>query len=275
MGRNDYNKIKQNRIDRLTGRAEKKAAASDAAYNASKRLADQIPFGQPILVGHHSEKRARRDADRIGNYATKSVELDREAKSLAARAAAAESNCTISSDDPDAIEALREKLAKLEEVQEMMKAANKIIQRKPKNEATSEKIEKLVALGFKEATAVKLFEGARWEIGFQGFQLSNNNAKINATKKRIEELERAGSIEYSRKEYEGFAVIVDPDLNRIQIDFESVAIYRELCERTGLNMRRYGFVFSRRDGNCWQRKITGNASYAARQVIRLLTGNDA
>lgn len=272
MGRNDYNEIKEARIERLNDRAEKKAAASDAAYKAGKQIADMIPFGQPILVGHHSEKRARRDVDRIRNYATKSVELDREAKSLAARAASAESNRTISSDDPDAIEALREKLANLEEVQEKMIAANKIIHGKPKNEATPEKIEKLVALGFTEALAAKLFEGSRWEIGFQSFQLSNNNAKINATKKRIEELERAGSIEYSRKEYEGFAVIIDPDLNRVQIDFDSVTVYRELCERTGLNMRRYGFVFSRRDGNCWQRKLNGSGVYAASQIATLLTG---
>jgi predicted RNA methylase len=36
-------------------------------------IADNIPLGQPILVGHHSEKRARRDAARIENGMRKAV----------------------------------------------------------------------------------------------------------------------------------------------------------------------------------------------------------
>jgi len=35
---------------------------------------DGIPLGQPILVGHHSERRARRDAERIDNGIRRMVE---------------------------------------------------------------------------------------------------------------------------------------------------------------------------------------------------------
>jgi len=38
-------------------------------------IADNIPFGQPILVGHHSERRARRDAEKIENGMRKAVKL--------------------------------------------------------------------------------------------------------------------------------------------------------------------------------------------------------
>jgi len=38
-------------------------AARDAAMRDS--ILDQIPFGQPVLVGHHSERRHRRDLDRV------------------------------------------------------------------------------------------------------------------------------------------------------------------------------------------------------------------
>jgi hypothetical protein len=33
-----------------------------AAHQKARELGDQIPFGQPILVGHHSENRMRRHA---------------------------------------------------------------------------------------------------------------------------------------------------------------------------------------------------------------------
>ncbi|WP_230909749.1 DUF3560 domain-containing protein, partial [Escherichia coli] len=39
------------------------------------RLAAMIPPGQPILVGHHSERRARRDAQRIENGMKRAVML--------------------------------------------------------------------------------------------------------------------------------------------------------------------------------------------------------
>ncbi len=40
-----------------------------------ERLAAMIPPGQPILVGHHSERRARRDAQRIENGMKRAVML--------------------------------------------------------------------------------------------------------------------------------------------------------------------------------------------------------
>ncbi|MGH3738600.1 MAG: DUF3560 domain-containing protein, partial [Micromonosporaceae bacterium] len=40
-------------------------AASDAAYERAGELAKRRPFGQPILVGHHSERSARADQRRI------------------------------------------------------------------------------------------------------------------------------------------------------------------------------------------------------------------
>ena len=55
----------QDRADALAAKAEKQAAAAHAAHAHARELADQIPFGQPILIGHHSENRMRRHATRI------------------------------------------------------------------------------------------------------------------------------------------------------------------------------------------------------------------
>lgn len=50
---------------RLDNLAVKNAAKVDAFSAAANRIASAREFGQPILVGHHSERRARKDQQRI------------------------------------------------------------------------------------------------------------------------------------------------------------------------------------------------------------------
>ncbi len=57
----------EERAERFEGYSERRAADAEAARAAVAAIADNIPLGQPILVGHHSEKRARRDAEKIEN----------------------------------------------------------------------------------------------------------------------------------------------------------------------------------------------------------------
>ena len=81
-------------LDRASERAERfedyqDKRLEDAARTcaAVETLADGIPLGQPILVGHHSEARARRDAERIRNGALKAVQLWRTSEYWKRRAA--------------------------------------------------------------------------------------------------------------------------------------------------------------------------------------------
>lgn len=76
--------------ERLSARAEKKERAAQGKHAAVRAIADHIPLGQPILVGHHSERRARKDADRIFNLTGQGIALQREAEHLARRARATE-----------------------------------------------------------------------------------------------------------------------------------------------------------------------------------------
>lgn len=69
-------------IDRATERAErfenlseKRAQDSEAARVSVAAIADAIPLGQPILIGHHSEKHARRDIERIEYGMRRAVKL--------------------------------------------------------------------------------------------------------------------------------------------------------------------------------------------------------
>ena len=50
---------------RLDNLAIKNAGKADAFADAAHRIADRMVTGQPILSGHHSERRARKDADRM------------------------------------------------------------------------------------------------------------------------------------------------------------------------------------------------------------------
>ena len=63
------------RAERFTGYSGKRASESAQALDEVERLAAMIPPGQPILVGHHSERRARRDAQRIENGMKRAVML--------------------------------------------------------------------------------------------------------------------------------------------------------------------------------------------------------
>ncbi len=63
------------RAERFTTYRGKRAADAEHARKAVASVADGIPFGQPILVGHHSERHARRDADKIESGMRRAVKL--------------------------------------------------------------------------------------------------------------------------------------------------------------------------------------------------------
>lgn len=65
----------ETRAERFDGYSDKRAADSERAREAVAAIADGIPLGQPILVGHHSERHARRDAERIENGMRRAVKM--------------------------------------------------------------------------------------------------------------------------------------------------------------------------------------------------------
>ena len=63
------------RAERFSDYSEHRRAESEQAHHAMAAIADAIPLGQPILVGHHSEQHARKDAQRIQDGMAKTVRL--------------------------------------------------------------------------------------------------------------------------------------------------------------------------------------------------------
>ncbi|MGW2951543.1 ParB/RepB/Spo0J family partition protein [Streptomyces eurythermus] len=79
----------EDRAERFSNRAGRAAAASNARRDAAHDISRRFEFGQPILVGHHSERRARRDQERIDDNMRKSIAENQRAGYWANRAEAA------------------------------------------------------------------------------------------------------------------------------------------------------------------------------------------
>lgn len=79
----------EQRAERFEDYTEKRQRDAKQASDGVQALADHIPLGQPILVGHHSERGARRDARRIENGMRKAVKCWKTADYWTRRAASA------------------------------------------------------------------------------------------------------------------------------------------------------------------------------------------
>lgn len=246
IGRKDYEDRKEARIDHLESRAAKAQTESTAAYRAARSIMEHIPFGQPILVGHHSEKHHRRDLDQIDRNMRKSVEADEKARYYAGRASAAASNAAISSDDPEAAAKLREKLAALQSAQEQDKALNAYY-RKHKTMRGFRGIQDEEA-ALLDAQLAGMREAIRRPV--PSWQLSNRNAEINRIKKRLEALSAIDEMGHAEIEFDGGVIVTNEEINRVQILFDSKpdeAVRREL--------KSWGFRWSPREG-AWQAQRT-------------------
>jgi hypothetical protein len=79
----------EERAERFDGYSDKRAADAEQAHAQVEQITDGIPLGQPILVGHHSQRRAERDAEKIEAGMRKAVRMWETSKYWVARAAGA------------------------------------------------------------------------------------------------------------------------------------------------------------------------------------------
>lgn len=263
-----YAERKAARIERLRARAEDKRAEAGAAYAAADRIASGIPMGQPILVGHHSERRHRRDLDRIDRGMRRSVEATQAAAELERRAAAAESNRAISSDDPTAADQIRAKITALEEGRELARAINARVQaaqRRHKRAGTDWKPEAHVALaamgvrtkwirGFLEAD----FAG---RYGVPDYRLKNDGAEIRRLQARLADLERRAAAPEAPPLVIGDVRIVDEE-NRTRIYFPG-----KPAEAVRARLKGAGFRWAPSEG-AWQRHQGTQARWLAEDIVR-------
>lgn len=77
------------RADRFEDYSDKRTEDAHRAKDAVERIADGTPFGQPIMVGHHSERHARKDAEKIRSGMDRAVKMWETANYWKSRAAGA------------------------------------------------------------------------------------------------------------------------------------------------------------------------------------------
>ena len=257
--RNRYADKLFNKRERLLERADKADREGDARIKRADSDASAIPLGQPILVGHHSEKRDRRFRDRIHNNLSKGYELKNKAGDLRARAASV-GTAGVSSDDPDAIEKLREQLAELEKKQRYYKAINKALRAFDRSGSDDE----LKKLALSDVLIEKLKQPDDFgDRGIPAYKLSNNNSNMRRIRKRIEALSKAADDRTSEQVHGDIRIVDNVEENRVQIFFPATP-----TTDVRKKLKQNGFRWSPTAG-AWQRHRSNAALWWARRCCGL------
>lgn len=246
---NSYEAKQARRRARLEAAATRAATESARRSEAAHAAIEHIPPGQPILVGHHSERRHRADLARHDRNMRAAIDADERSKDLAARAAAVGTG-GISSDDPDAIQKLREELASLQARQKQMRAVNDAHRRFLKDPATLD----AASLSDDDKNRIRTYQPAySWEPHpYPPYRFQNNGGNIRRIEKRIAELERSAARADQPSvvtECGGYTVVRNFELNRLQLKFPG-----KPAESVRRLLKSNGFRWSPTEG-AWQRML--------------------
>ena len=246
LTREEYEAKRQARYDRLIAAAERAQNEGLATSQQGREMFGAIPFGQPILIGHHSEKWDRNYRARADSKVRRGWELQQKAEEYRSRASSIENNHAIFSDDPDAPEKLQEKITKLETLQETYKKVNAAYKKFVKDPASLDKSD------LPESTK-KLIREWQPQYSFehapiQPYVLTNNNANIRRLKERLETVSRKQAAQDTERTAGDIKIEYCPGENRIRIHYParvSKEVYQSLRSAGYRVAPSFGdFVFS-------------------------------
>ena len=165
-------------------------------------------------------------------------------------------NRVISSDDPNAIQKLQDKLEMCEKSQKYMKEVNAYYRKNGTCEGFP---------GMEAARAARLDESVRqaysWDKQpFPSYALTNNSAEIRRLKQRIEKLTVNQEVGFVGWTFDGGEVVADSEENRLQILFDE-----KPDEQKRSALKGNGFKWLPSQG-AWQRQLNDNAIYAASRM---------
>ncbi len=158
----------------------------------------------------------------------------------------------ISADDPQAIEKLEGKLEELEKLQKTMKDINAFY-RKNKTLDGCPNISPKIIEHIKKYMSVE-------DKPYPTWVLANNNAEIRRLKKRISDLTQRDETTYEGWNFNGGAVEINKQENRLQVFFEE-----KPDEDTRTILKHNGFHWSPK-AKAWQRQLTDRAIYTAKNL---------
>lgn len=264
---NHFEEKRAAKAERFDELAAKHRAASDSRYKTARAIGDCIPFGQPILVGHHSERGHRSAIAKIDTNMRKSIEHSDTADYYDNKADNARNNTAIFSDDPEAVTKMREKIAGLVAGNDRAKGINARL-RKWKTKAVaivaiaalpdSDEDKKLLGLALETCN---YWANPPERINAYYMSTTGNTAEIKRLQDRIVSLERVQARGTKETTVGSVRILENAEENRLQLFFPG-----KPAEDMREKLKRWGFRWSPLAG-AWQRHLTPSAIYAARQVL--------
>lgn len=231
----DYEERQEQKKEAYQSLAEKKREESTQREKNAQSLADCMN-GQPILIGHHSEKKTRKGYEKIHNDRMKAQELIQTAEHYDHKADLIDKPAGISQDDPEAIKKLKEKLAGVLKEIAYWKTIKKCVPR----------------------TYEHTPEDARW------YMLENRNAEKRRILKRIETLKKLDQVQAQEFKNNDITLKVNKDENRIMIFFPG-----KPEEEIRKKLKHHGFRWSPRN-TAWQSYINQwNLDFAKKEILKL------
>lgn len=169
---------------------------------------------------------------------------------------------------------LKARLESRELKQRQMKAVNEIIRREKLKEGDGAKLSALITeRGFPmnpNLCGMVLQPNYMGRGGFEGFQLSNNNAEIKRLQARVAQVEakaeRVEEGEAAERTVNGVRIVEDNSDDRLRLFFDGKPAAPVISA-----LKSRGFRWSPTQG-AWQRQLTQNARYAAEAVLKQMEG---
>ena len=183
-----YRERREAKADRLRTWADSRDSKAEVAHSAAQRTADMIPFGQPIMVGHHSESGDRNRRARMRTNYDRSLEHSSKAAEFRSRADGIEraARKAVYSDDVDAIERLEARITGREAERERIKMFNASCRKGTPDMdiLNDQEVEKILSIA--KVASYQLGKGG----AFPGYHLSNLGATIRKDKQRLDSLRK-------------------------------------------------------------------------------------
>lgn len=257
---NSYEWKQEARRQRLAQRAERATQEGERSLKSADAAVAGIPFGQPILVGHHSEKRHRRALERCDSRMRAGFARLKDAEELARRAAAV-GTAGISQDDPDAVEKLGEKVEQLEARRDRMKQINTAFRKAKGTKGWTQGLD----LTDKEAEQIGRNLSWIYKVPFPPYALTNIGARIRQAKQRAQQIAHRPTQD-STEVVNGVTITADTTENRLILTYP-----RRLTTEEYKAVRRAGFVWSRTRGSFVRMLGMGGVIHWARELAKGFT----
>jgi len=256
--------LKLDRYNELSQKAEHK---SETAFNQSSKITENIPFGQPILVGHHSEGHHRTVLKRSDNLMRKSIEEQGKAEYYKKKVENIKNPSFISSDDNEAVIKIKDKIIGLEKSLTMVKDLNSKLRKFKTYKNAVIEVNKLSNDNPDKKGLLSMLAQSKYyamppdRINAYYFNTTSNTAEIKRLNDRIKELDKIKNMPDVEETINNVTIKTDKEENRIRLLFPGIPS-PEIRQK----LKQNGFRWSPFN-KCWQRQISDYALRLAKDII--------